>query len=64
MLGVVIQSLRNDGLIHPIGLRYLLYLGLTGIAFIIGIVPRFMDGAILASTAFLGALAFVIGIVS
>ena len=63
VVGVIIQSLKNDGLIRQIGLRYFLYLGLTGLAFVLGIIPRFLDISILLSSALLGALAFVIGVV-
>lgn len=62
--GLVIQCVRNDGLIRPIGPRYLLFLGLAGTAFILGLIPKYFDAVILITTAFLGALAFAIGVVS
>lgn len=64
VFGLVLQSVRNDGLVRPIGPRYLLFLGLAGIAFILGLIPRYFDAILLISTAFLGALAFALGIVS
>jgi hypothetical protein len=64
VFGLVLQSVRNDGLIRTIGPRYLLFLGLAGAAFVAGLIPRYFDMVILISTAFLGAFAFAIGIVS
>lgn len=66
VFGLVLQSVRNDGLVRPIGPRYIFFLGLqlAGIAFIVGLIPRYFDAALLVSTAFLGALAFSLGIVS
>lgn len=55
--------MRNDGLVRPIGPRYLLFLGLAGVAFILGLIPRYFDAVLLVSTAFLGALSFALGTV-
>ncbi|KAK4704697.1 hypothetical protein P7C70_g1512, partial [Phenoliferia sp. Uapishka_3] len=61
-LGLFIQSLRSDGLIRPVGLRYILLLAPAVAGFILGSVQNFNTFCVLVSTAALGSMALVIGV--
>ncbi|KAL5535599.1 hypothetical protein ACEPAF_3693 [Sanghuangporus sanghuang] len=61
-LGLWIQTFREGGLIRPIGYRWILYIGLAVAGFCLCTLPKIHYHVLLASTAAVGASAFVLGI--
>ncbi|GAA6062458.1 hypothetical protein JCM10212_005361 [Sporobolomyces blumeae] len=62
VLGCGLLATRTDCLIQPIGLRYILLLGLAALGFVAASVPRAAFVASLVATSALGATALVLGI--
>lgn len=61
-LGLWIQCFRNGGVIRPIGIRWILYIGLAAVGFCLCTLPKLHYHVLLFSTAAVGATAFVLGI--
>ncbi|KAG8842641.1 hypothetical protein FRB96_004944 [Tulasnella sp. 330] len=61
-LGLYIQCFHNGGVIHPIGLRYLLYVALGALGFTLSTFPKIHYPVLLASTALVGSTAFILGV--
>ncbi|KAH8120443.1 hypothetical protein DFH11DRAFT_1685736 [Phellopilus nigrolimitatus] len=60
--GLWVQSFRAGGLIRPVGFRWILYIGLGVVGFCVCTLPKVHYHVLLASTAAVGASAFVLGI--
>ncbi|KAI5123774.1 hypothetical protein M0805_000363 [Coniferiporia weirii] len=61
-IGLWVQCFRDGGLIRPIGYRWILYIGLGVIGFCLCTFPKIHYHMLLASTAAVGASAFILGI--
>ncbi|TDL28718.1 hypothetical protein BD410DRAFT_760259 [Rickenella mellea] len=61
-IGLWVQCLRNGGLIRPIGLRWIMYIGLGVVGFVICTIPKLHYHVLLAATAVVGASAFILGV--
>ncbi|KLO09329.1 hypothetical protein SCHPADRAFT_943720 [Schizopora paradoxa] len=61
-VGLWVQCLRDGGLIRPIGMRWILYIGLGVVGFCLCTLPKIHYHVLLVSTAAVGATAFVLGI--
>ncbi|KAH9937181.1 uncharacterized protein B0H18DRAFT_1081441 [Fomitopsis serialis] len=57
-----IQCFRDGGLISPIGLRWILYIVLGVIGFVLCTIPKIHYHVLLLSTSFVGATAVILGI--
>ncbi|GAA5958115.1 hypothetical protein JCM3765_002819 [Sporobolomyces pararoseus] len=62
LLSSTLLCVRSDSLIRPIGLRYILLLGLTASFFVLSSIPRLSLPLVLVSTSILGSIAVVVGI--
>ncbi|KAI0348391.1 hypothetical protein BDW22DRAFT_1320508 [Trametopsis cervina] len=60
--GLWIQCFRDGGLIHPVGLRWIMYLGCAVVGFVLCTVKALHYYIIIISTAFVGATAFMLGV--
>lgn len=60
--GLFIQCFRNGGLIDPVGLRWIMYIGCGAVGFVLCTIPRLHWHVLLVSTAFVGASAFMLGV--
>ncbi|KAE8245388.1 hypothetical protein A4X13_0g5950 [Tilletia indica] len=61
-LGLWLQALKSNGLIEPLGLRWVLLASCTASFFAAGCVPRIHNFMVLVATAFSGATALLLGI--
>ncbi|GBE77820.1 predicted protein [Sparassis crispa] len=61
-LALWIQCFRNGGLIWTIGYRWIMYIALSAIGFILCTIPKIHYHVLLVSTAFVGASAFMLGV--
>ncbi|KAH8102526.1 hypothetical protein BXZ70DRAFT_1063314 [Cristinia sonorae] len=57
-----IQCFRDGGLIHPVGLRWLMYIGCAAVGFILCTIPKLHYIILLLATAFVGATSFMLGV--
>ncbi|CAL1695286.1 unnamed protein product [Somion occarium] len=57
-----IQCFRNGGLITPIGLRWIMYIGCAVVGFVLCTIPKIHYHVLLISTAFVGATSFMLGV--
>lgn len=62
VLSFFILSLHTNVLIRPIGLRYILVVGLSAVGFVLATVPKLAIYVTCAATAAMGAAAVVLGI--
>ncbi|RDB28626.1 hypothetical protein Hypma_015637 [Hypsizygus marmoreus] len=60
--GLWIQCFHNGGVIKPIGIRWILYIGCAVIGFILCTIPKIHYHILLISTAFVGSSAFMLGV--
>ncbi|PWZ02875.1 hypothetical protein BCV70DRAFT_7645 [Testicularia cyperi] len=60
--GLFLQAVRSGGLIHPVGLRYILYIGLYAVFFAVSCIERTHSLVLALSTAITGATALTLGI--
>ncbi|KAJ8474752.1 hypothetical protein ONZ45_g15842 [Pleurotus djamor] len=57
-----IQCFRDGGIIHPIGFRWIMYIGCGVVGFILCTIPKIHYHILLVSTAFVGSSAFILGV--
>ncbi|KII93856.1 hypothetical protein PLICRDRAFT_171561 [Plicaturopsis crispa FD-325 SS-3] len=57
-----IQCFRDGGLIRTIGLRWIMYMALALVGFVMCTIPKIHYHVLLVSTAFVGASSFMLGI--
>ncbi|OJT10084.1 hypothetical protein TRAPUB_13440 [Trametes pubescens] len=57
-----IQCFRNGGLIAPIGFRWIMYIAISVVGFVLCTIPKLHYYIMLTSTAFVGATAFMLGV--
>ncbi|KAI0331977.1 hypothetical protein GY45DRAFT_1321531 [Cubamyces sp. BRFM 1775] len=62
VLALWIQCFRNGGLIEPIGYRWLMYIAVSVVGFVLCTIPKLHYYLLLTSTAFVGATAFMLGV--
>lgn len=60
--GLFMQCFRDGGLIDPVSLRWIMYIGCGAVGFVLCTIPRFHWHVLLVSTAFVGASAFMLGV--
>ncbi|KAG2154733.1 hypothetical protein DEU56DRAFT_947967 [Suillus clintonianus] len=60
--GLWIQCFRNGGLITPVGMRWILYIACSVVAFVLCTIPRIHWHMLLVATAFVGSSAFILGV--
>ncbi|PWN49379.1 hypothetical protein IE53DRAFT_147886 [Violaceomyces palustris] len=61
-LGLFLQALRSGGLIAPIGLRFILYIGLFALSFALACIKRIHSIVLAVATAVTGATAVTLAI--
>ncbi|EJF66964.1 hypothetical protein DICSQDRAFT_151348 [Dichomitus squalens LYAD-421 SS1] len=61
-LALWIQCFRNGGVIHPLGFRWIMYIVVSVIGFVLCTIPKLHYYIMLTSTAFVGATAFMLGV--
>ncbi|KAL7285123.1 hypothetical protein ACG7TL_000215 [Trametes sanguinea] len=61
-LALWIQCFRNGGLIEPIGFRWLMFIAISVVGFVLCTIPKVHYYILLTSTAFVGATAFMLGV--
>ncbi|KAI0830608.1 hypothetical protein BC628DRAFT_1500454 [Trametes gibbosa] len=61
-LALWIQCFRNGGLIGPIGFRWIMYIAISVVGFVLCTLPKLHYYVLLTSTAFVGATAFMLGV--
>ncbi|KAI0375299.1 hypothetical protein BV20DRAFT_261994 [Pilatotrama ljubarskyi] len=61
-LALWIQCFRNGGLIGPIGFRWIMYIAISVVGFVLCTIPKLHYYVVLMSTAFVGASAFMLGV--
>ncbi|KAI0320363.1 hypothetical protein OF83DRAFT_1053207 [Amylostereum chailletii] len=61
-LGLWIQCFRDGGLVHSIGLRWILFLGCAVVGFVLCTLPKLHYHVVLISTAMVGASAVMLGV--
>ncbi|KAI0756712.1 hypothetical protein C8Q80DRAFT_1093039 [Daedaleopsis nitida] len=61
-LALWIQCLHNGGLIGPLGFRWIMYIGVAVVGFVLCTIPKLHYYVLLVSTAFVGATAFILGV--
>ncbi|BGP45861.1 hypothetical protein JCM10450v2_001696 [Rhodotorula kratochvilovae] len=59
---VFLLSTRDDALIRPLGLRYILIVGLLALGFVLASIPRIQPPVLLVCTSAIGAFAVVLGV--
>ncbi|KAK0532081.1 hypothetical protein OC835_003456 [Tilletia horrida] len=57
-----LQALKSNGLIEPLGVRWILLAGMTSLFFAAACIPRMHNPMVLVSTAMSGATALLLGI--
>ncbi|KAG2159744.1 uncharacterized protein EDB93DRAFT_1260096 [Suillus bovinus] len=60
--GLWIQCFKNGGLITPVGMRWILYIVCTVVAFVLCTIPKIHWHMLLVATAFVGSSAFILGV--
>jgi hypothetical protein len=60
--GLWIQCFRNGGLITPVGMRWILYIACSVVAFVLCTIPKIHWHMLLVATAFVGSSAFILGV--
>ncbi|KAG1749886.1 uncharacterized protein EDB91DRAFT_1110207 [Suillus paluster] len=60
--GLWIQCFRNGGLITPVGMRWILYIACSVVAFVLCTIPKLHWHMLLVATAFVGSSAFMLGV--
>ncbi|TKY90426.1 hypothetical protein EX895_000424 [Sporisorium graminicola] len=60
--GLFLQAVRSGGLIRPIGLRFILYVGMYAVFFTASCIERIHSLVLALSTAIIGATALTLGI--
>ncbi|KAG2739782.1 hypothetical protein P692DRAFT_201729109, partial [Suillus brevipes Sb2] len=60
--GLWIQCFKNGGLITPVGMRWILYIACSVVAFVLCTIPRIHWHMLLVATAFVGSSAFILGV--
>jgi len=60
--GLWIQCFKNGGLITPVGMRWILYIACSVIAFVLCTIPKIHWHMLLIATAFVGSSAFILGV--
>ncbi|KAI1793851.1 hypothetical protein LXA43DRAFT_177906 [Ganoderma leucocontextum] len=61
-LALWIQCFRDGGLIHPLGFRWIMYIAISVVGFVLCTLPKLHYYIMLISTAFVGATAFMLGV--
>jgi hypothetical protein len=61
-LGLWIQCFHNGGVIKSEGLRWIMYIGLAVVGFVLCTIPKIHYHVLLISTSFVGASAFILGV--
>lgn len=61
-LGLFIQALHRDGLIHPLALRWVLYLGCIALFFCLAVWKRIQPVVLIAASAISGSTILVLGV--
>ncbi|RPD64864.1 hypothetical protein L227DRAFT_494979 [Lentinus tigrinus ALCF2SS1-6] len=61
-LALWIQCFRNGGLIGPLGYRWIMYIAIAVVGFVLCTIPKLHYYIMLTSTAFVGATAFMLGV--
>ncbi|KAI9060595.1 hypothetical protein FKP32DRAFT_1613581 [Trametes sanguinea] len=61
-LALWIQCFRDGGLIEPIGFRWLMFIAISVVGFVLCTIPKLHYYILLTSTAFVGATAFMLGV--
>ncbi|GAA6047668.1 hypothetical protein JCM3770_001617 [Rhodotorula araucariae] len=59
---VFLLATRDDALIRPLGLRYILVVGLVALGFVLASIPRIQPPVLLVCTSAVGAFVVVLGI--
>ncbi|EMD41996.1 hypothetical protein CERSUDRAFT_110537 [Gelatoporia subvermispora B] len=57
-----IQCFRDGGLIRPLGFRWIMYIAVAVVGFLLCTIPKLHYHILLISTAFVGASAFMLGV--
>ncbi|KAI0721349.1 hypothetical protein C8T65DRAFT_229707 [Cerioporus squamosus] len=57
-----IQCFRDGGLIGPLGYRWIMYIAISVVGFVLCTIPKLHYYIMLTSTAFVGATAFMLGV--
>ncbi|TFK83056.1 hypothetical protein K466DRAFT_603190 [Polyporus arcularius HHB13444] len=57
-----LQCFRDGGLIGPLGFRWIMYIAISVVGFVLCTVPKLHYYIMLTSTAFVGATAFMLGV--
>lgn len=60
--GLFLQAVRSGGLIRPVGLRFILYIGLFAVFFTVSCIERVHSLTLAFATAIIGATALTLGI--
>ena len=60
--GLFLQAVRSGGLIRPVGLRYILYIGFYALFFTVSCIERVHSLMLALATAIIGATALTLGI--
>lgn len=60
--GLWIQCFKNGGLITPVGMRWILYIACSVVAFVLCTIPKIHWHMLLVATAFVGSSAFILGV--
>lgn len=60
--GLWIQCFKSGGLITPVGMRWILYIVCSVVAFVLCTIPRIHWHMLLVATAFVGSSAFILGV--
>ncbi|KAH9944133.1 uncharacterized protein BXZ73DRAFT_87094 [Epithele typhae] len=61
-LALWIQCFKDGGLIGPIGFRWIFYIGVAVVGFVLCTIPKLHYYVLLTSTAFVGATSFMLGV--
>ncbi|KAI0715308.1 hypothetical protein C8Q76DRAFT_619448 [Earliella scabrosa] len=61
-LALWIQCFRHGGLIGPLGFRWIMYIAVAVVGFVLCTIPKLHYYIMLISTAFVGATAFILGV--
>ncbi|KAH9968856.1 hypothetical protein BC827DRAFT_1121974 [Russula dissimulans] len=61
-LGLWVQCFRDGGLIRPIGLRWVMFITLGVIGFVLCTIPKIHHQVLLVSTSIVGASAIILGV--
>ncbi|OCH94785.1 hypothetical protein OBBRIDRAFT_722259 [Obba rivulosa] len=57
-----VQCFKAGGLVHPLGFRWIMYIGAAAVGFTLCTIPKMHYHILLVSTAFVGSSAFMLGV--